>query len=525
MSQELLSRIALAAFVLSAPAIAQAASKSELVLAVQGESEQGYDPTLGWGEYGHPLFQSTLLTRGADLQTQPDLAKSWTLSDDRLTWTVQIRDDARFSDGSALTAADVAFTFNQAAKSGGAVDLTALDRATADGASTVVLRLKEPRITFAESFYTLGIVPQKGYGPNYGRQPIGSGPYRLVRWDRGQQLLVDANPFFYGAKPAFTKLTFLFTGEDTTFAAASAGKLDVAAVPAALAERVPSGMKRVVARTVDNRGLVFPMLPNTGRKTPNGAAIGNDVTADKAIRLAINIAIDRRALVSGVLLGHGTPAYGPADTLPWSNPEDRLPDADPARAAQILDDAGWKMSAAGVRTKGGREARFSVLYFADDSTRQMLALAVAEMLRPLGIVLEPLGKSREEVARLRHANVVLYGWGSHNPLEVYELYDSKLAGTESYNTGFYANPKVDAYFAAAQNAPSFEASLPYWRDAEWDGETGYGVRGDAAWAWLVNLEHVYFVNACIDVGRVQVEPHGHGWPITAGILNWRWTCN
>jgi peptide/nickel transport system substrate-binding protein len=50
------------------------------------------------------------------------------------------------------------------------------------------------------------------------------------------------------------------------------------------------------------------------------------------------------------------------------------------------------------------------------------------------------------------------------------------------------------------------------------------MRGDAAWAWLVNLDHVYFVDSCLNTGRLQVEPHGHGWPITAGILNWRWTC-
>lgn len=503
---------------------ADAAPKTELVLAVQGESEQGYDPTLGWGEYGNPLFQSTLLTRDADLRMQPDLATSWVLSDDRRTWTVTIRSDARFSDGSPLTAADVAFTFNQAAMSGGAVDLTALDRAVATDDTTIVMRLKQPRITFAENFITLGIVPEKAYGPAYAGNPIGSGAYRLLRWDRGQQLIVEANPYYYGRKPPFKKLTFLFTGENTSVAAAMAGKLDVAAVPTALADHVPAGMKRVVAKTVDNRGLVFPMLRNERTATADGAPVGNNVTSDKAIRQAINIAIDRKALVEGVLRGYGTPAYGPADSLPWSNPQDRLADADPARAAQILDRAGWMVSPSGVRMKDGEQARFSVLYFANDSTRQMLALAVADMLRPLGIRVTPLGKSTPDVKRLTHSNAVLYGWGSHNPLEIYNLFDGRLAGNGFYNTGYYRNPKVDAYLEAAEAAPSPQAALPYWRNAAWDGETGYGMRGDASWAWLVNLDHVYFVHDCLDVGRLQVEPHGHGWPITAGILNWRWIC-
>src|SRR5262245_6980879 len=83
---------------------AQAAPKTQLTLAIGGEPEKGYDPLLGWGRYGHPLFQSTLLTRDADLKTQPDLARTWSLSADRLTWTVTIRDDAKFSDGTSLTA-------------------------------------------------------------------------------------------------------------------------------------------------------------------------------------------------------------------------------------------------------------------------------------------------------------------------------------------------------------------------------------------------------------------------------------
>ena len=76
-----------------------AAGKSELILAIGGEPDTGYDPLFGWGRYGHPLFQSTLLVRDADLATKPDLASEWTLSDDKLTWTISIRDEVKFSDG------------------------------------------------------------------------------------------------------------------------------------------------------------------------------------------------------------------------------------------------------------------------------------------------------------------------------------------------------------------------------------------------------------------------------------------
>ena len=108
---------------------AQSGSAEQIVLAIGGESEEGYDPTLGWGRYGASLFQSTLLKRDENLKIVNDLATDYTISEDGKTWTVTIREDAVFSDGKPLTAADVAYTFNKAAESGGLTDVTQLEKA------------------------------------------------------------------------------------------------------------------------------------------------------------------------------------------------------------------------------------------------------------------------------------------------------------------------------------------------------------------------------------------------------------
>ena len=516
--------LAASAFVAFQPAASLAAPKSELVLAIRGEPDDGYDPVLGWGRYGHPLFQSTLLTREADLSTSPDLATSWTLSDDRLTWTIKVREGVKFSDGTPLTANDVAFTFTETAKAGGAVDLSAMESATATDDATVVIRLRKPWITFVETFYALGIVPAAGHGADYARKPVGSGPYRMVAWTEGEQLIVEANPFYYGKTSPFSRVTFLFTGEDTSLAAANAGKVDMVSVPATLADALPNGFKAVIADSVDNRGLVFPMVPDEGKKNAKGYPIGNSVTADIAIRKAINLGLDRQALVDAVLLGHGTPAYGPADGLPWSNPDAEVDqDVDAARA--LLDKAGWAPGSDGVRVKDGLRAAFPVIYPSTDSVRQGLAVMLAEQMKPLGIEITPKGDTWEGIERAMHSTPVLFGWGSHSPKEVYSLYQSGFAGIDYYNPGHFRNAAVDGHFAKAQAAPSLEASYPFWRKAEWDGATGFSARGDAGWAWMVNLDHVYFVNQCLDLGRTQIEPHGHGWPITSTIQNWKWTCN
>lgn len=498
-------------------------AKEELVLAIGGEPKTGFDPLRGWGKYGHPLFQSTLLRRDAAFDTRPDLATDWTLSGDRLIWTIKLRPDVRFSDGTPLTARDVAYTFNEAARLDGTVDLSALDKATAIDDHTVEIRLKKPWITFADHFYTLGIVPAATYGEGYARSPVGSGPYKLVSWAEGEQLIVEQNPYYYGAGSPFRRLTFLFTGEDTSLAAARAGQVDVVAVPAVLADAVPSTFNRVVVESVDNRGLAFPMVRAEGRKSAAGAPIGNDVTADRAIRRAINLGVDRNQLVEVALLGYGKPAFGPADGLPWSNP-DAAVTYDVDAALKLLDEAGWKPGADGIRVKDGVRAAFPINYPASDSTRQAIAVTVAEQLRPLGIEATAVGTNWDAIGRTKHAEPTVFGWGDHSPLEVYNLYQSGLAGVDLYNVGYFSNPAVDAHFQAAQSAPELGKSYPDWQKAEWDGETGFGPKGDAGWAWLVNLQHIYLVNECIDTGPQQIEPHGHGWPFTALIGEWKWTC-
>ena len=170
------------------------------------------------------------------------------------------------------------------------------------------------------------------------------------------------------------------------------------------------------------------------------------------------------------------------------------------------------------------KAEFTIIHPSTDSTRQNLALACADMLSQVGINANVEGKSWDEIRTLQHANVIVFGWGSHNPKEMYNLYHSSMQGVESYNPGFYHNPAVDNHLDQAMSAPSFEESLASWKAAQWDGTTGFTTPGDAAWAWLVNLTHTYFVSDCLDVGTSQIEPHGHGWPLTTNIAQWKWTC-
>ena len=74
----------------------------------------------------------------------------------------------------------------------------------------------------------------------------------------------------------------------------------------------------------------------------------------------------------------------------------------------------------------------------------------------------------------------------------------------------------------AIRAKTPEEANTWWKKAQWDKEHGFSAQGDAPWVWLVNINHLYFVNEKLEIGEQKVQPHGHGWPITDFILDWHW---
>lgn len=498
--------------------------RRELILALSNtEPEDGFDPTTGWGRYGSPLFQSTLLKRDANMEITYDLATDYQISDDGLTWTVKLREDVKFSDGVPLTAEDVVYTFETAAQSGSTIDLTNLETVDAPDDYTVVFKLKQPQSTFISKLVQIGIVPEHAHDAHYAQRPIGSGPFSFVQWDKGQQLIVEANPHYYGEQPYFTRLTFLFLGEDAAFAAAKAGQVDIVSISPVFAKEEVPGMRLLAVDSVDNRGIAFPTVPAGYTTTKDGYPVGNDVTADLAIRKAINVAVNRQELIDGILEGYGTPAYTICDQMPWWNPETVIEDGDLEQARDILARAGWRdVDGDGVLEKGDLKAEFTLIYPASDKLRQSLAIAVADQLKDIGIKVLAEGKSWDEITHQMHSTPVLFGWGDQDPLEMYHVYYSKMAGNGYYNPGYYHNPVVDRYMEQAMAALNEQEALTYWQKAQWDGKTGLSAKGDAPWAWLVNNRHLYLVRDNLDVGRLRIEPHGHGFPITANITEWRW---
>lgn len=509
---------------LTVPAVSvqAGAEDASVVVTMPATSEpaSGFDPAFGWGAGEHvhePLIQSTLVRTNKELEIENDLATEYSCSEDGLTWTVKIRDDVKFTDGEALTAADVAFTYNNCRELSTVNDFTMLKEAVAVDDTTVEFHMNEPYSIWPYTMAIVGIVPEHAYSESYGQNPIGSGRYIMKQWDKGQQVIFEANPDYYGEAPKIKKLTILFMEEDAALAAAMAGQADVAHTAASYSDQEIDGYSLFRVETVDNRGF---NLPASMPEEKDGITYGNALTADVNVRRAINFAIDRDEMIQNVLNGYGTKAYSVCDKMPWYN-EEAVTEYDLDAAKALMDEAGWKEGEDGIREKDGVKAEMTLMFSNGDSVRQALAEDTANQLKELGISVKTEGVGWDTAYDRAQGEPLMWGWGAHTPMELYNIYHTiKDSGSAEYSP--YANETVDKYMDEALKSSSLEESYDLWKKAQWDGTTGITQEGDIPWIWLCNVDHLYFVRDGLKIADQKLHPHGHGWSIVNNIDEWEW---
>lgn len=491
------------------------------------EPEAGFDPAYGWGAGEHvhePLIQSTLTVTNTDLTIGYDLATGYSVSEDGLTWQVTIRRDAKFTDGEPLTAEDVAFTYNTVKETSSVNDFTMLDHAEAADDTTVIFHMTRPFSIWPYTMAEVGILPEHAYdSATYGTEPVGSGRYILKQWDKGQQVILEANPDYYGEAPKMKQVTILFMEEDAAFLAAQSGQVDLAYTSATYSEEEVGGYTLAAYESVDNRGLNLPAVSET--TDSEGRTVGNDFTSDVLVRRAINIGVDRQEMIDHVLNGYGSPAYSVCDQLPWYNEASEVT-YDPEGAAALLDKAGWVLGEDGVREKDGVQAKMNLLYSNGDSVRQALAADFADQMEELGIICTIEGVGWDTAYDRALSEPLLWGWGAHTPMELYNIYHTiegnTVDGKDLAQYSPYANETVDTYMGQALAESDLEEAYTLWQQAQWDGTTGVTQEGDIPWVWLVNIDHLYWVRDGLTVAEQKIHPHGHGWSIVNNVDQWKW---
>lgn len=199
---------------------------------------------------------------------------------------------------------------------------------------------------------------------------------------------------------------------------------------------------------------------------------------------------------------------------------------DPEGAAALLDEAGWALGEDGVREKDGVQAKMNLLYSNGDSVRQALAADFADQMEELGIICTIEGVGWDTAYDRALSEPLLWGWGAHTPMELYNIYHTiegnTVDGKDMAQYSPYANETVDTYMDQALAESDLEEAYTLWQQAQWDGTTGVTQEGDIPWVWLVNIDHLYWVRDSLTVAEQKIHPHGHGWSIVNNVDQWEW---
>ena len=429
-----------------------------LIRTTQGKqiSEQIYDYLADVGP--------EMNTRG-EKGFRPQLTDGWRWSADSLSLSFHLNPRARWHDGEAVTAHDVEFTFalNRNPALGGMflTELANIDSVTASDSVTAVFWFHQKLPTqFLDAAAQLLILPAHQLERidvarlrDSAPPPIGTGRFRLRRWDKGSSVEIVADSANYRGRakldrviwsiaPEFTTaVTRLFSGDADLFDALTAENLPELA-------RHPN-LRAAILPSTDYAFLQFNLRDAAKNAQPH-PLFGN-----RSLRRAVAMSIDRGALVKSVLDSLGLVALGPTvrafpttDTLISQIP------FDPAGASAILDSLGWsRRDGQGVRTKNGREMAFNLLVPTSSKNRKRLAVLIQEQLRSMGIRvnIELMDNSAFMAREQAHTFDAVLG-GSHlraSPDGTRLAWTSAGLGKEGTNFGSYSNRAFDIQLDSA----------------------------------------------------------------------------
>jgi peptide/nickel transport system substrate-binding protein len=331
----------------------------------------------------------------------PDIATTWNISDDGITYTFKLRQDAKWSDGAAVTADDVLFTSQMLQDPGfpGRSDIGSLWRTIKVNKLddyTVQFQLTQPLAPFLD-FTTIGLLPQHVLsGTNaadltkisFNLQPIGNGAWHVVEvnttGNRVSSIALEPSSNYYGTKPNLSRLVFrYYANSQAVFDGFRAGDVDGFG-NLSLADEKRAEARDDLTMYTATRSRYSALYFNLRRDS------GAIALSDKAVRQALMYAIDRQKLVKDVLGGDAIVADTPFIPGTWAYDADvkRYP-YDPDRAVELLRDNGYELatvapSNVSVWQKNGEPIAFTLL-IQDDTTRRAVAEAIAKQWRDLGV--------------------------------------------------------------------------------------------------------------------------------------------
>lgn len=331
------------AFLFSFSQQASAEPKGTMIVGMEAET-YSMDPLYAWMTYGHVIscqIYDSLIDFAPDGKVRPRLAVSWQLLDDK-TWRFNLRKGVKFHNGDPFTAADVKFTLERLLdpknKARDRAHVASIEKLIIINDHTIDVKTKAPEPLLLNRLASYVHVVSKKFADEKGpetmrRHAMGTGPFRFVSWKRKDRLTLEANPGWYIAAPKVKTLIFRPIPETAArIAELQAGGVHIATyVPPFMVNQLKQG-KDTDAQTVLSMRALF-MVMNT---------LDVPELKDRRVRRALNYAVDKQAIINGLLNGQGVPLGTPAPMhVPGMDRSIKPYPHDPQKAKALLKEAGY----------------------------------------------------------------------------------------------------------------------------------------------------------------------------------------
>ena len=404
-----------------------------------------------------------------DLATEVPTTQNGGITDGGRVWTFHIRHNVKWNDGQPLTAQDVAYTYNRILRQKLGMYIgyfTGVTKVEAPDDYTLVITSKKPNAVLTALY--VPILPEHIWSkvpdnkveswPNL--PMVSSGPFHVTEVKNGKYVKMEKNPYYkdgFGVEPTIDQVFFdMYQTQDGVVADYKAGALDAAI------ELDPGFYRNLQnipgSKSVAAPGIGFNELGMNCYKSPKRK--GNPLLLDKNIRVAIDYAIDKKAIAAVAMSGLATPAdviLSPVQTFyRWQVPADQLRTYDPAKARQILDDAGYKMGANGVRVDSkGNPLKFRLAALNEYPMDITAAKKITSYLKDVGIgtTLQIMDENAFSDMNYSNADDDLYIWNWTADIDPGYILSTFTTGQQlNGSDSEYSNPEYDALYVQQAQA-------------------------------------------------------------------------
>lgn len=364
----------------------------------------------GWDGNVTSVIFASLVSTDKQGKPIPELAEKWDVSSDQLTYTFHLRKDLKFSDGSPLTADDVAFTLTLLHDKAyeGEVDISRYavkggkeykeGKATSIEGIQVVdqqtIKITTEKVNSQAIFVLGGTVLSKAYyGKDYKQntsldylkdlygKPLAAGPYKFEKYIPGQEVRFVANENYYAGKPKIQNFIYKITSGDTKLQLFQTGEVDHTGL--GTGDEVLEQ-----AKALEFANIQIETAPSFSYIYMNN---NKPYLKDKKVRQALIYGLDRKKYVDTALKGYGTVANVPIHPTSWAYTEEGVNkyEYDKEKAKKLLDEAGWKVGSDGIREKDGQKLKLS--YFGPSSAKDsdLLIPIAKENYKEIGVEFNP----------------------------------------------------------------------------------------------------------------------------------------